>query len=116
MARPIPFNRTGVVGLETIDASVVNDTLTFYFESHPYVNSPFNGLLLIHFKNTATGITGDMPIFFETRGSTGTRKAVTKPGGDPLIASDIAVPCYSLFFYDFRTGVVEAVAGVVNLT
>lgn len=53
MARPIPFNRTGVIGLETIGARVEGETLTFEFESHPYVNTPYNGLILIHFKSPA---------------------------------------------------------------
>lgn len=113
MARLIPFNKTGIVGLETIDAVVSNNTLTFVFDAHPYVNTPFNGILLIHLKNTATGITGTMPVFFETRGLTGSRKAVTKAGGGALTAADITIPCYNLFFYDFRTGVVEAIASVV---
>lgn len=113
MARLIPFNRTGIVGLETVDAVVSGNALVFYFENHPYVNTPFNGLLLIRFKNNAPeGATGTMPIYFETRGLSGSRKAVTKYGGTPLLAEDITVPCYSLFFYDFRSGVVEAVAGV----
>lgn len=111
MARPIPFNRTGIVGLETIDAAVSGNALVFYFENHPYVNSPFNGLLLVHFANPAPAdATPTMPIFFETRGLAGSRRAVTKAGGTALTAADVFVPCYNLFFYDFRTGVVEAVA------
>lgn len=113
MARPIPFNKTGIVGLETVGAALENGNIVFYFEAHPYVNTPFNGLLLIHLKTPApAGITGNEPIFFETRGLLGSRKAVTKKGGDPLLASDITLPCYSLFFYDFTTGIVEAIAGL----
>ena len=110
MANLVPFNRNGFVGLETTGAELSNGNLVFYFEAHPYVNTPFNGLLLIHFKAPApTGLTSTEPVFFETRGMTGTRKAVTKKGGVPLTAQDITLPCYSLFFYDFRTGIVEAV-------
>lgn len=116
MARLIPFNRFGIVGLETIDVELSGNTLTYIFEAHPYVNTPFNGLLLIHLKTPSpSGITGTESIYFETRGMLGSRKAVTKAGGVPLTASDITVPGYNLFFYDFRTGVVEAVAGVFNL-
>lgn len=114
MSRIVPFNRTGIVGLETIDAVVSNNSLVFIFENHQYVNTPFNGLLLVHFKNPAPdGASSTMPIFFETRGLSGSRKAVTKEGGTALTAADINVPSYNLFFYDFRNGVVEAVAGVV---
>lgn len=105
--RLIPFNRNGIVGLETIGVELSNGNLIFYFEAHPYVNTPFNGLLLIHLKTPApVGITGNEPIFFETQGMSGSRKAVTKAGGGALIASDITIPSYSLFFYDFRSGAV----------
>lgn len=114
--RLVPFNRSGIVGLETIGAKIVNNTLTYEFEAHPYVNTPFNGLLLVHINATTPAETTDtMPIYFETQGMANTRKAVTKAGGVPLAAADITVPCYNLFFYDFRTGVVEAVSAVINL-
>lgn len=114
MNRLVPFNKGGVVGLETIGAKIVNDTLTYEFEAHPYVNTPFNGLLLIHLNATTPSETrGDMQVYFETKGMANARRAVTKAGGVPLTANDIIIPCYGLFFYDFRTGVVEAVAGIV---
>lgn len=114
MARLIPFNRTGIVGLETLSVTTTTDSLTFSFQNHPYVNTPFNGLLLVKFTaKPPSTITGDEVIYFETQGLLGSTKAVTKAGGDPLIASDISIPGYYMFFYDFRTGIVEAVGGVV---
>lgn len=108
--RMIPFNRQGLFGLETIGAKVVNGTLTYEFEAHPYVNTPFNGLLLIHLNSTTPPETTEtMPVYFETKGLSNARRAVMKEGNVPLTAKDITVPCYSLFFYDFRTGVVEKV-------
>lgn len=116
MSRLIPFNRAGLIGLETIDVAVSGNALVFYFENHPYVNAPYNGLLLIHFKNPAPAeASGTMPVYFETKGLSNSRKAVTKAGGTPLLASDIFVPSYNLFFYDFRSGVVEAVSGVTQI-
>lgn len=110
MARLIPFNRQGIFGLETINAKIVNNTLTYEFEAHPYVNTPFNGLLLVHLTSASPAETTEtMPVYFETKGITNSRKQVTTAGGIPLTAKDIAIPCYKLFFYDFRTGVVEAV-------
>lgn len=116
MARIVPFNRTGIVGLETINAKVENNTLVYEFEGHPYVNTPFNGLLLIHIKSPSpAATTPTMPVYFESKGISGSRKAVTKEGGVPLTAADFTSPCYALFFYDFRSGVVEAIAGVINV-
>lgn len=117
MARPIlPFNRNGIYGLETIGASGDATALTYEFMNHPYVNSPFNGLLLVHFTaTTPTGVTATTPIFFETQGLLGSRKAVNKPGGVALTAGDITSPGYYLFFYDFNKGIVEAV-GEFNAT
>lgn len=113
MARIVPFNRFGTIGLETIGAEIVNNTLTYYFAAHPYVNTPFNGELLIHFNSPSpAGLTADMPIYFETQGMLGSRKQVTKAGGVQMRASDITVPCYCKFFYDFNKGVVEAEAAI----
>lgn len=110
MARLIPFNRTGIVGLETIGVVSETDSLTFTFQNHPYVNTPFNGLLIIKFTaKPATAPAGTTPIYFETQGLLGSRKAVTKAGGGALTAADITIPGYYMFFYDFRTGVVEMV-------
>lgn len=110
----IPFNVGGTVGLETIGAAIINNTLTYYFTAHPYVRTPFNGELLVFFNTPApTGLTPDMPIYFETQGMAGTRRAVTKAGGVSMKASDITVPCKAKFFYDFNTGVVEAEAAIV---
>lgn len=117
MAYPIPFNKFGIYGLESKEAKVVNNTLTYVFEAHPYVNTPYNGLLLVHLQSPSPAETTDtMPIYFETQGIADSRKAVTKAGGVPLTAADITIPTYNLFFYDFRKGVVEAVSGVINLT
>ena len=116
MSRLIPFNKFGIIGLETIGAKVVNNTLTYEFEAHPYVNAPFNGLILIHLKSPSPAETTEtMPIYFETRGITNSRRAVTKAGGVPMTAADITIPTYNLFFYDFRTGVLEAVSSVINM-
>lgn len=116
MARPIPFNRHGIYGLETIGAYGDATSLTYQFENHPYVNSPFNGLLLVHFTSaTPAGVTSETPIFFETQGALGSRRAVQKPGSGALTAGDILAPGYYLFFYDFKVGVLEAV-GEFNVT
>lgn len=113
MARIVPFNKFGIIGLKTIGAKVVDGTLTFEFEAHPYVNTPFNGLILIHFESPAPATaTATMPIYFESVGLLGSRRPVTKAGGVPMTAADVSVPSYNLFFYDFNKGVVEGVAGV----
>lgn len=110
MAYPIPFNRFGIYGLETIDAVVKNNTLTFIFANHPYLNVPYNDLILIHFtKSAPSTATGEMPIFFETQGASSSRKGVMNDGGVPLLAKDINVPCLKQFYYNFRTGVVQIV-------
>lgn len=116
MARPVPFNRFGIYGLETIGATGDATALTYIFNNHPYVNSPYNGLLLVHFNSTApAGVTATTPIYFETQGLLGSRREVKKPGGGALTAGDITSPGYYLFFYDFNRGIVEAV-GEFNAT
>lgn len=113
MARPVPFNRGGIFGLATVGAPTVTDaSVTFNFEEHPYVNAPYNGDVNIRITSPIpTGTTGTLPVFFKT----GNRApvAVTKVGGAPLTAADITGTGMYKFFYDFRTGTVEAYVSVV---
>lgn len=110
MATPRPFNRNGFYGLETQGAPVVTATeVTFNFEDHPYVNSPYNGDVTIRITTPIpVGTTDTLPIFFKT----GNRpaRAVLKVGDVPLTAADIPGVGYYKFFYDFNKGIVELYA------
>lgn len=112
MARPIPFNRFGTYGIVSQGTPVVTTTeVTLNFEDHPYVNSPYNGLLLVNISTAIpTGTTGTLPVVFKTGG---VAKAATKVGGVPLTAADLPSTGYYLFFYDRGTGVFQALSSVI---
>ncbi len=112
MARPIPFNRFGIFGITSVGTPAVTTTeVTFTFTDHPYVSSPYNGLLLVNVTTAIpTGTTGTLPIVFKTGNVT---KAATKVGGVPLTAADVPSTGYLLFFYDRTTGVFEALTSVI---
>ena len=111
MARPVPFNVLGIYGLSA-SAPVVSATdVTFNFDSHPFVNAPSNGLLTVRIETPVpSGTTGTLPVYFTTGGQN--RKAATKEGGVSLTAADLLASGYYLFFYDFRTGVYEAIGSI----
>lgn len=108
----IPFNRRGIFGISTVGTPAVTTTaVTFNFESHPYVNAPYNGILLVRITTAIpTGTTGTLPVFFMTGNNTS--RAVTKVGGVPLTAADIPTTGYYLMFYDSNSGVLEMISAV----
>lgn len=109
MATPIvPFNRFGIFGIESVGTPTVTaDDITFKFQDHPYVNAPFNGALIVRITTAApAGGTGTIPVFFQTGNNP--RVAVTKGDGSPLTAADVLSTGYYWFFYDSRTGVLQA--------
>lgn len=110
MARPVPFNRGGFYGLETVGAPVVTTTeVTYNFEDHPYVNSPYNGDVTIRIASPIpAGTTATLPIYFKS-GNRSSR-AVLKVGDVPLTVADIPGVGYYKFFYDFNKGIVELYA------
>lgn len=113
MAIPIPFNSQGIWGIESQGAPTVTATdVTFNFESHPNVNTPYNGLLLVNITTAIpSGTTGTLPIFFKT-GNRAARE-VTKGSGAPLTVADISGTGYYMFFYNYRTGILRAVTPIV---
>lgn len=113
MARPRPFNRTGIWGIASLGAPTVTATeVTYNFESHPFVNAPYNGLLLVNLTGAVpTGTTGTLPVVFKTGNNAA--RAVTKTGGVPLTAADITGTGYYLCFYDNAANVFQALTALV---
>lgn len=100
---PIPFNKRGIYGIRSVGTPTVTTTdVTLNFEEHPYVQAPYNGILIVDI--TAVPATSALPVFFKT-GST--RVAATKGNGVPLTAADIQATGYYLFFFDRGSGVFQ---------
>ena len=113
MATPRPFNRGGIWGIKSVGTPTVTTAdITLHFEEHPFVQAPYNGILIVNVTTGApTGAEGTLPVFFQT--GNGAKVAATKGNGAPLTAADILTTGYYLFFFDRGTGVLQVFNSVV---
>lgn len=113
MARPIPFNRTGIYGIRSVGTPTITDTeMTYHFEEHPFVQAPYNGMLIVNLTvGSPIGAEATLPVFFQT--GNGPKVAVTKAGGVPLTVADVTSAGYYLLFFDRGTGVLQVFNSVV---
>lgn len=106
----VPFNRRGTYGISTVGTPTVTATdVTLHFDEHPFINSPYNGMLIVEI--TTVPATSTLPVFFQA--GNGAKVAVTKGGGVPLTAADIQQTGYYLLFYDRGSGVLQTFNSVV---
>ena len=106
----IPFNRRGTFGLKSVGTPTVTATdVTIHFDEHPFINAPYNGMLIVEI--TTVPATSTLPVFFQA--GNGAKVAVTKGGGVPLTAEDIQQTGYYLLFYDRGSGVLQTFNSVV---
>lgn len=102
-----PFNRRGIFGIKSVGVPTITDTdVTFHFEAHPYVQMPYNGILIVNISTAVpTGTEGTLPVYFKTGDSP--KVAVTMADGDPLTASDVLTTGYYLLFFDRGQNVLQ---------
>ena len=100
----VPFNRRGTYGISTVGTPTVTATdVTLHFDEHPFINAPYNGMLIVEI--TAVPATSTLPVFFQA--GNGEKVAVTKGGGVPLTAEDIQQTGYYLLFFDRGRGILQ---------
>ena len=100
----VPFNRRGTYGISTVGTPTVTATdATLRFDEHPFINSPYNGMLIVEI--TTVPATSTLPVFFQA--GNGAKVAVTKAGGVPLTAADIQQTGFYLLFYDRSRGILQ---------
>ena len=106
----VPFNRRGTYGISTVGTPTVTATdVTLHFDEHPFINSPYNGMLIVEI--TTVPATSTLPVFFQAGNDA--KVAVTKGGGVPLTAADIQQTGYYLLFFDRVRGVLQTFNTVV---
>lgn len=106
----VPFNRRGTYGISTVGTPTVTETdVTLHFDEHPFINAPYNGMLIVEI--TSVPATSTLPVFFQA--GNGAKVAVTKGGGVPLTAADIQQTGYYLLFFDRGRGVLQTFNTVV---
>lgn len=100
----IPFNKNGTFGIQSVGTPTVTATdVTLNFEEHPFINAPYNGMLIVEI--TSVPATSALPVFFQA--GNGAKVAVTKAGGVPLTAADIQQTGFYLLFYDRSRGILQ---------
>lgn len=100
----IPFNKNGTFGIKSVGNPTVTATdVTLHFDEHPFINAPYNGMLIVEI--TSVPATSTLPVFFQA--GNGAKVAVTKGGGVPLTAADIQQTGYYLLFFDRARGVLQ---------
>ena len=100
----VPFNRRGTYGISTVGTPTVTATdVTLHFDEHPFINSPYNGMLIVEI--TTVPATSTLPVFFQA--GNGAKVAVTKAGGVALTAADIQQTGFYLLFFDRSRGILQ---------
>lgn len=113
MAAINPFilaNRGGIPRLESVSVSASATAVTFSLRRHPFLSSPFSGLLILRLSAVPEGAAGTLPVYLETNG---TAKALTSFGGAAVTASDLPGEGIYLAYYESGSGELSLVTGIV---
>lgn len=106
-------NTRGIPCLATIRAAQSSTGLTFFFNSHPYVNNYFQGLFVVKVVGTPAAPTTAVPVYFETDGVSGSSIAVNNSTGAGLTTSDFPGDGVYLFWYDRDTNVLRLINTII---
>lgn len=102
---PAFYTQRQIARIEATGVTTSNGRVVYTFRSHPYVNTPYNGLVIVRLLAVPTGATTE-PIVFNTNGQT---QNLVKVGGANAVATDIAGEGIYLIYYDSSRGVIQLV-------
>ena len=105
-----PFNRRGIFGIKTIGSETTTTNFIYKFEEHPYVQMPYNGLLIVNITSVPPSGAATLPIQFKT--GTDSPVSVTKGDGDPLLGADISETGYYILFFDRNQNVLQVINSI----
>lgn len=105
MSIPAYYTQRQIVRIEATGVTTANGNVVYTFRSHPYVNTPYNGLVIVRLLAVPTGATTE-PIVFNTNGQT---QNLIKAGGGNAVANDIAGEGVYLIYYDSSRGIIQLV-------
>lgn len=107
MARPIPFNKTGIYGIKSVGTpTATTSDVTLHFEEHPFVQMPYNGILIVNVTVGAPTAAAGLDLYFQT--GNGNKVAAKKADGAAMTGADVADTGYYLFFFDRGSGVLQS--------
>lgn len=105
---PPYFTQRAIARVESTGVTVNGTTnVQFSFRSHPRINAPYNGIVIVRLGQAIpSGTTTTLPIVFNSGNGAIT---VTKKNDLPLTVADISGTGIYLFYYNSETGVVQKV-------
>lgn len=107
---PAYYLQRAVARIESIGVNVTDTNVQYIFRSHPYINTSYNGNLIVQLNQaTPAGTSGTLPVVFNSGNGTA-NMAVTKRGGKPLLAKDLDGVGVFEFYYNSETGVLQFIA------
>lgn len=92
-------NRFGIPRLESANVVISSTAVTFNFNPHRFLESPYSGLVLFKLDSFTAPATA-VPVVFNTAGST---QALTLFGGEAVTSAELAGGGIILCYYENGT-------------
>lgn len=106
-------NSRGIPTIESTGETLTTEGETFTFNSHPFVHSNFQGLIIVKISGTATAPSTAVPIYFTTNGVPNSTVGVYSAAGTAITTSTWSGDGVYLFFYDRDTNILRQLTGVI---
>lgn len=107
MAIPAFFLQNSIARIESTSVAVENGNVVYTFRNHNFVNSRYNGIVMVKLLALPTGTAGTEPVVFNSGNG---NAEVTNFGGTALTASDILGSGVHLFYYDSDSRTLQFIA------
>lgn len=106
----INVNQNGIPTISSNSVSVGTTAVSFDFNNHRNVGSPYRGLLIVRLAQAIpAGTTATLPIQFTSDG--GNAQPVTTFNGDAITVADIPGTGVYLFWYESQTNTLQLLTG-----
>lgn len=104
---PSFYLQKAIARIESTGVSVGTASVRYTFRNHPYINSNYNGIVIVRIgQDIPTGTTTTLPIVFNSGGQD---MPVTLLDGVAMTAADIEGTGVYLFYYNSDNGTIQAI-------
>lgn len=100
-------NSRGVPCIESQNVELTTDAEVFYFNSHPFVNSRFQGQIFIKITGTNTAPATAVPIKFNTKGVSNSLIPIYSAQGVAITTETFSGDGIYIGFYDSDTNMLR---------
>lgn len=99
-------NRFGIPRLEATGVTVTTTAVTYSFQPHRFLNTPYSGLILFKLPAYTAPATA-VPIVFNTNGTT---QALTTANGEAITSAEVSGAGIYLAYYE--NGTLQLLTGI----